>query len=103
MHGGEPERRVEIVGLRFGVRRPLETMPAFRERAVASGHPAQAPVRTDAGPVTARLLDAAGLRPNDTIAGPALIEGYSSSTWVPPDWRAVPDAHGNIILHRAAP
>ncbi len=103
MHGGEPERRVEIVGLRFGVRRPLEIMPAFRERAVASRHPAQAPVRTDAGQVMARLLDAARLRPDDRVAGPALIEGYSSSTWVPPEWRAVPDAHGNIILHRAAP
>jgi N-methylhydantoinase A len=103
MHGGEPGRRVEIVGLRFGVRRPLETMPAFRERAVLSSHPGQAPVQAGGGRMMARLVDAAGLSPGEAIAGPALIEGYSSSTWVPPGWRAVPDAHGNILLHGTAP
>jgi len=101
-HGGEPGRRVEIVGLRFGVRRPLEAMPAFRERPIAARHPDRAPVRTAAGSIMARLVDAAGLSPGEAIAGPALIEGYSSTTWVPPEWRAVPDPHGNILLHRQA-
>ncbi len=101
MHGGEPQRHVEMVGLRFGVRRPIDSMPEFRERATASHHPAAAPVRTATGTVTARLIDAAGLAAGEAIAGPALIEGYSSTTWVPPGWRAAPDPHGNIFLHRA--
>ena len=101
MHGGEPQRHVEMVGLRFGVRRPIDSMPEFRERATASRHPAAAPVRTATGTVTARLIDAAGLAAGEAIAGPALIEGYSSTTWVPPGWRAAPDPHGNIFLHRA--
>ncbi len=103
MHGGKPGRRVEIVGLRFGVRRPLEAMPAFRERAVASKHPGDAPVQNGGGRVMAHLVDAAGLTSGEPIAGPALIEGYSSTTWVPPGWRAMPDAHGNILLHGTAP
>ena len=101
MHGGEPQRHVEMVGLRFGVRRPIDSMPEFRERATASRHPAAAPVRTATGTVTARLIDAAGLAAGEAITGPALIEGYSSTTWVPPGWRAAPDPHGNIFLHRA--
>ncbi len=101
MHGGEPQRHVEMVGLRFGVRRPIDSMPEFRERATASHHPAAAPVRTATGTVTARLIDAAGLAAGEAITGPALIEGYSSTTWVPPGWRAAPDPHGNIFLHRA--
>ena len=101
MHGGESQRHVEMVGLRFGVRRPIDSMPEFRERATASRHPAAAPVRTATGTVTARLIDAAGLAAGEAITGPALIEGYSSTTWVPPGWRAAPDPHGNIFLHRA--
>ena len=101
MHGGEPQRHVEMVGLRFGVRRPIDSMPEFCERATASRHPAAAPVRTATGTVTARLIDAAGLAAGEAITGPALIEGYSSTTWVPPGWRAAPDPHGNIFLHRA--
>ncbi len=103
MHGGEVGRRIEIVNLRFGVRHPLEAMPAFRERRVSTSHPAQAPVRTTAGRVMARLLDAANLAAGEAIAGPTLIEGYSSGTWVPAGWRATPDEHGNILLDRTAP
>src|SRR6185437_9403860 len=102
MHGGEPGRHMEVVGLRFGVRRPLESMPPFRERPVTAMHPSHAPVQTASGRVLARLLDAARLPPEEPIAGPALIEGYSSTTWVPPEWRATLDTHGNTLLHRTA-
>jgi len=74
-HGGEPGRRVEIVGLRCGVRRRLEALPEFRERATT-----------------------AGLASGETVSGPALIEGYSSSLWVPPGWTARRDAQGNILM-----
>jgi N-methylhydantoinase A len=30
-----------------------------------------------------------------------MIEGYSSTLWVPPDWRAERDQVGNIIMRRA--
>ena len=31
---------------------------------------------------------------------PALLEGYSSSTWVPPAWTARRDRFGNIRMQR---
>jgi len=99
-HGGEPGRRVEIVGLRFGVRRPLEALPEFRERPSQIAHPGEVEVFTAQGAVLARLFDAAALGPHEAVLGPALIEGYSSTIWVPPSWRAERDDAGNIIMKR---
>jgi N-methylhydantoinase A len=97
-HGGERGRRVEIVGMRFGIRRRVDTLPEFSERPIALHGPPDVPVRIGAGTVTARLLTASSLRREETIAGPALIEGYSSTIWVPPSWHAARDASGNILL-----
>ena len=101
LHGGEPGRRVEIVGLRFGIRRRLDALPEFAERPIALARSADAPVRIGAGTVTARLLTLRRCGASDTIAGPALIEGYSSTIWVPPGWHATRDAGGNILLRRS--
>jgi N-methylhydantoinase A len=29
-----------------------------------------------------------------------MIEGYSSTVWVPPGWRAKRDAPGNIVMRK---
>ncbi|MGE0750297.1 MAG: hydantoinase/oxoprolinase family protein [Variibacter sp.] len=100
-HGGEPGRKVEIVGVRFGVRRRLDTLPEFRERPSKLKEPGQVEVWTPSGPVSAKLVEAASLAPGDTIKGAAMIEGYSSTLWVPPDWRAERDEAGNVILRKA--
>jgi N-methylhydantoinase A len=97
-HGGEPGRLVEIVSLRFGVRRRLDALPAFRERPTGMSRPPSVPVRIAGGTVQAALVDAAKLdRP---IVGPALIEGYSSSIWVPPGWTARRDEQANVLMRR---
>ena len=100
-HGGEPGRQVELVGLRFGVRRRLETLPEVRERASDVVRPPSAPV-TIAGSraVQAVVADAALLMAGDPVHGPALIEGYSSTVWVPEGWVAQRDAPGNMLLRR---
>jgi N-methylhydantoinase A len=99
-HGGEPGRQVEIVGLRFGVRRRLDALPEFRERAIQIEQPSSVAVRVADGTVATVLVDAAKLEEGKAVTGPALIEGYSSSTWVPPSWTAERDAHGNILMRR---
>jgi N-methylhydantoinase A len=101
-HGGEAGRRVEIVGLRCGIRRPQPPVDAFRERPVTLHAPVTTPVRIGAATVAARLYPAWDLAVGDRLPGPALIEGYSSSTWVPPGWQATPDEAGNILLRRTA-
>ena len=38
----------------------------------------------------------------DKVVGPAVIEGYTATTWVPPGWTATLDAADNLILRRSA-
>lgn len=99
-HGGEPGRKVEIVGLRFGVRRPLDNLPDFRERPSRLAHPRAVDVWTSGGAVATKLVDADALKPGMPVDGAAMIEGYSSTLWVPPGWRAERDVPGNIIMRK---
>jgi N-methylhydantoinase A len=100
LHGGEPGRKVEIVGLRFGVRRKLEKLPDFRERSSGTESSGESEVWTNGGSVTARLIRADSLVAGDSITGPAMIEGYSSTLWVAPGWVAERDEPGNIIMRK---
>ena len=50
----------------------------------------------------AALLNAGTLAEGLNVPGPALIEGYSSTIWVPPGWTAARDAPGNTVLSRSA-
>ena len=36
------------------------------------------------------------------LGGPAVIEGYTATTWVPPGWTATVDEADNLILRRAS-
>jgi len=100
LHGGEPGRQVELVGLRFGLRRRLDALPEVKERPAGLVRPPDAAVVTGGAALRARLLDAAALGPDDLVEGPALVEGYSSTTWVPPGWRGARDAAGNMLLRK---
>ncbi|WP_160123788.1 hydantoinase/oxoprolinase family protein [Rhodovarius lipocyclicus] len=100
LHGGEPGRKVELVGLRFGVRRRLDALPEVRERAAGLSRPPTAQVVVGGAAVPAALVDAATLAVDEVVAGPALIEGYSSTTWVPPGWSGARDAAGNMLLRK---
>ena len=35
------------------------------------------------------------------IVGPAVIEGHTATTWVPPGWGAELDAQDNLILRKS--
>ncbi|MGE0415988.1 MAG: hydantoinase/oxoprolinase family protein [Acetobacteraceae bacterium] len=101
MHGGEAGRRIEIVGLRCGIRRPQPPLDTFRERETVLTGATETPIRIGTRAVAARLHAASALAIGEVVEGPAMIEGYSSTTWVPPGWRAVPDESGNILMSRA--
>lgn len=102
LHGGEPGRKVEMVSLRYGVRQRLDALPVATERPGKAVRPPHAPVHIGGRAADARLVDAAMLATDDPITGPALIEGYSSTLWVPPSWTALRDAAGNIAMRRHA-
>ncbi|MBY5533708.1 hydantoinase/oxoprolinase family protein [Rhizobium leguminosarum] len=99
-HGGEPGRKVEIVGLRFGVRRRLDKLPDFRERYSWIDSSGEINVWSKDGYLATKLIRADALQAGDAMTGPAMIEGYSSTLWIPPGWRAERDEPGNIIMRK---
>jgi len=101
LHGGEPGRAIELVGLRFSARQKLPALPTVREREAGSDRPAYSPVTmADGTIVESHLVAATAPGLDDGIAGPAMIEGYSSTIWVPPGWSAIRDAANNIRMRR---
>jgi N-methylhydantoinase A len=69
-----------------------EPGPARTERLVHFG---------DAGGwIPTRIYDRDALAVDQVVAGPAVIEEWSSTTVVPGAWSARTDAMGNLILHR---
>ncbi len=101
MHGGEPGRAIEVVGLRFSARQRLEEMPVAQEREVDEQSVREVAIRGSGGEdLKARIVPASRLKAGAQIEGPALIEGYSSTTWVPPGWIAERDASNNTWLRK---
>jgi N-methylhydantoinase A len=64
--------------------------------------PATTEITTGGRSVAARVADAALLATGETLAGPAMIEGYSSTIWLPPGWVAARDQAGNLMLRKEA-
>ena len=80
----------------------IEELPAFRERASDAEAPKTSPVvLPDGTPGTAAVHAASSLKVGEPVTGPALIEGYSSTTYVPPAWAVSRDAEDNLIMTRA--
>ncbi|NJO33531.1 MAG: hydantoinase/oxoprolinase family protein [Rhodospirillales bacterium] len=99
LHGGEAGRQIELVGFRFGARRNLDELPIMYERSSGLKRPKTASVIVGGQAVNASVIEAAEIT-TDMVSSPALIEGYSSTTWVPPGWVAVRDNAGNMIMKK---
>jgi N-methylhydantoinase A len=52
--------------------------------------------------VDARLYERERLARGATVAGPAIVEQYDTTTWIASGWSGTVDAHDNLILERAA-
>jgi N-methylhydantoinase A len=96
------EERVEIAAIRVTAAGAGGEMPAVA--ATAAPGPA-APVGSrrawDAGTfVNASVYERESLAPGARIAGPAIVEQYDTTTWIPGAWSATVDAHANLQLER---
>ena len=103
-HGGEPGRQVEIVGLRFGVRRRLDALPEFRERPTTLTGPATVPVRVGAETVAAAMVGSSAARCGERRGRrPRADRGLQLQPLGSARLAARRDAPGNIIMRRIAP
>jgi len=102
MHGAGLDRPVEIVALRVGATLPIESLPTLeRER-----QPARAPEMTRIFEgerwVDCTRHAAEAMAAGQTIAGPAVIEGYTATTYVPSGWSATIDDADNMVVTKSS-
>jgi N-methylhydantoinase A len=98
MHGSAGLRRAEIVAFRFGAASPVPDLPVA---AVAGGGETFRQHRIfAAAALSCRLGPRAGLRPGETVAGPAVIEDITSTIFVPAGWHAAQDDQANLVMRR---
>ena len=98
MHGANLDRPVEIVTLRVGATLPIGTPPRLDRESTAAE--ATKPTKVFHGD---RWLDCARHSAEAAkVVGPAVIEGHTATTWVPPGWAAELDKADNLILRRSA-
>ncbi|RIQ14538.1 hydantoinase/oxoprolinase family protein [Jiangella rhizosphaerae] len=100
---GDPRQEVEWVNLRVTGVGPI-ARPALRTAPRGTGAVARTTRRVDFGDgwTDAAVYDRAALGAGDTVTGPAVVEEFGSTVPVHPGFRAVVDAHGNLLIAREA-
>ncbi len=101
MHGATLDRPVEIVTLRVGATLPIGMPPRFDREALPAGAAEKTKVFHGESWLECARFTAEALIAGQKIEGPAVIEGYTATTWVPPGWTAALDPSDNLILRRA--
>jgi N-methylhydantoinase A len=102
MHGANLDRPVEIVTLRVGATLPIGTPPRLDRETQAGGAPEKTRIFHDETWIDCARYGAESLTAGQALAGPAVIEGYTATTWVPPGWTATLDQSDNLILRRSS-
>jgi N-methylhydantoinase A len=97
MHGANLDRPVEIVTLRVGATLPIGTPPKLNRDKATSAKPEKTKVFHGEAWIDCARYDAEAAR----VEGPAVVEGYTATTWVPPGWTAELDEADNLILRRS--
>jgi N-methylhydantoinase A len=98
MHGAGLDRPVEIVALRVGATLPIESLPTLERERKPPRAPEKARVFEGDGWVDCARYAAEAMAEGQAIAGPAVIEGYTATTYVPPGWSATIDAADNMVV-----
>jgi N-methylhydantoinase A len=101
MHGANLDRPVEIVTLRVGATLPIGGAPKLDREKLAARAPEQTKIFHDEAWLDCDRYTAEALAAGQQIVGPAVIEGYTATTWVPPGWTAGLDEADNLILRRS--
>jgi N-methylhydantoinase A/oxoprolinase/acetone carboxylase beta subunit len=91
-------RPVEIVNLRLLATGRGPTLPRERFRRVRGNKPAAHRIRWDGRWLAAPRIAREHLAASASVRGPAIITEFSSTTFVPPGWRATMHASGHLEL-----
>ncbi|WP_116950766.1 hydantoinase/oxoprolinase family protein [Jiangella endophytica] len=98
---GDARQEVEWVNLRVtGVGPIARPAPRFAPRGTGAVPRTSRPVDFGDGWADTPIYDRAALGAGDIVAGPAVVEEFGSTVPVHPGFRAVVDAHGNLLITR---
>jgi N-methylhydantoinase A len=89
------------VTLRVGATLPIGGAPRLDREALAARAPEQAKIFHDETWLDCARHTAEALTAGQTIAGPAVIEGHTATTWVPPGWGAEPAPQDHLIPRKS--
>jgi len=101
MHGATLDRPVEIVTLRVGATLPIGAAPRLDRETLANRAPEAAKIFHGEAWIDCARYTSEALTAGQKITGPAVIEGYTATTWVPPGWTAELDPADNMIVRRS--
>ena len=98
------DERVEIAAVRVTTTGAGGALPANAPSAdeVAAARIGERRAWDRGAYVDATVYDRERLGARATLAGPAIVEQYDTTTWIPGGWTGSVDAHGNLILERIA-
>ena len=87
--------------LRVGATLPIGTAPRL-DRETQSSRAAEATqIFHGESWIDCARYSAEALSSGQALSGPAVVEGYTATTWVPPGWTATLDEADNMILRRS--
>ncbi|MGK7654173.1 hypothetical protein ACSQ76_17700 [Roseovarius sp. B08] len=101
LHGGTEGQKIEAVSFRVTATRPISSLPAFREKPSKMDRPETIKFETVDGPREASLHSSSELPIGEAVPGLALIEGYSSTVYLPEGWSVKRDEHDNLMMERS--
>ena len=101
LHGGVEGQKIEAVSFRVMATRPIGSLPAFREKSSKMDRPEYTNFETGAGVQKANLYSTSELPIGQEVEGLALIEGYSSTLYLPEGWTVKRDSDDNLTMKRS--
>jgi N-methylhydantoinase A len=102
MHGATLDRPVEFVTLRVGATLPIGLAPRLDRKTLAERPAGKTRIFHGEAWIDCARYTAEALAIGQQIVGPAVIEGYTATTWVAPGWTATLDAADNLTLRRSS-
>ena len=91
-------KKVEIVGFRAGSTAAEKCALPPRSAAGADRPVRRTPIHENREARDCAVMTRALVRAQGEVAGPLLVEDETATIYVPPGWRAIEDAAGNLIL-----
>ena len=90
---------VELVNIRLSARAPA-VLESINIPQVSEGGDAGETIFMPELAGTVPLYQRTGLAPGVSMEGPLLLTESAATTWIKPGWMLIPDAWGNLLLHR---